>query len=162
VTRIGLTRDQLERLAALYNVRVTSSDTDDKIQRRILQRIREIEATLAKEMARERHKKMIDTIELKRGFYLRDHSGLWHYLPSKFGLLRDALADALSPERPTPAWFWWEATPAPIFDGDDAASLHARWEAWRAAYQTSRQTLMDVLEALTRGQMPVTAEGKPS
>ena len=65
------------------------------------------------------------------GVYLQDASGLWHYRHTDVtGHVNDAARDAIE-YRIGPSWFWFNDTPAPIYNTDDSGSLLERWKAWR-------------------------------
>jgi hypothetical protein len=72
----------------------------------------------------------------------KDASGLSHYVFSTLGHVSVAIEDALATRPTTPSWFWFNGTPCPMLDGDDAAAVGRRWSEWRAAYQQGDLILM--------------------
>ena len=88
--------------------------------------------------------------ETKRGRFLRDASGLWHYDHQRMGMVSDAIRDALEHRPKTePCWFWFNDTPAAMFLEDDEESLHQRWVKWRDAYQRGGGLFLKELIGLT-------------
>lgn len=72
------------------------------------------------------------------GKFKQDASGLFHY--EYTGLVGDVAAaakDALE-YRQSPAWFWFNGTPAPIHALDNAAILTERWEFWRRGIENGQ------------------------
>lgn len=90
--------------------------------------------------------------------YVKDKSDLWHTpryyldedhelppLPTVFDVIKVVVAN-----HPSPCWFWFNDTPAPIFERDTQEDLYARWSEWRGAYQERilPKTLLDCLQAM--------------
>lgn len=82
--------------------------------------------------------------------WIIDPSGLchWHNTESVFPHVLRGIEDALATKPVLPCWFWWNETPAPIAWGDTADTLYARWEGWRAAYQTQADYGRDFLQII--------------
>lgn len=83
----------------------------------------------------------------KRGKYLRDPSGVFHYRFEGAGTVYEAISDALSETNaPEPAWFWFGGTFAPIRPGDLPDTLFRRYYCWTSAYQENPKQLLELLE----------------
>lgn len=82
------------------------------------------------------------------GAFLMDQAGLWHFENYQAGTVSEAARDAVANRprnrdaSPSPAWFWFDETPAPMFRDDTADALVLRWEAWRFDYQTGNGRLL--------------------
>lgn len=62
----------------------------------------------------------------------RGHVGLGGTAEDAARRCLDTLSGVLHGRRPSsPAWFWWNDTPAPIVDDDTVKALVERWLAWR-------------------------------
>ena len=73
------------------------------------------------------------------GYFAQDVSGLYHYkLQSFAGHITIAAEDAIKHKPKSPAWFWFNDTPAPIKPEDIASVLIERWEIWRRHQQNIR------------------------
>ena len=74
---------------------------------------------------------------IKKGKFVRDATGVYHYTPSTPSDLGQAADEAIRTKPKTrPAWFWFNDTPAPIYPNDKPADLLVRWEEWRRAYHS--------------------------
>jgi hypothetical protein len=93
-------------------------------------------------------------VEVKRGTFIRDPSGLWHFQYRGLGHIDHAIRVAIgSWEWPRPAWFWFNGTPAPMFDGDTPVALRDRWAEWRSAYQSSGQAFLQTIQLLAKREV---------
>lgn len=82
------------------------------------------------------------------GQFSRDASGVWHYSHKRFGLVHDAIENALRTRPRAPCWFWFNGTPAPMFAGDTTDAILQRWNGWRDAYQAGGDALLNKLQGL--------------
>jgi len=91
-------------------------------------------------------------IETPHGFYVKDESGLWHYHTKDCTDVSDAQRDALIPERPSPAWFWFNGTPAPMQSNDILETLYRRWKIWNQDWHANPPRLLRRLERLSSSE----------
>lgn len=87
-------------------------------------------------------------VKTEKGEFRKDPSGLFHYKHDPGVVMYRAAEDAIeyAGKDATPAWFWFNGIPTPIYPNDTLQTLLERYEVFRRANHTGQ--LLELLEKL--------------